>query len=206
MEIDADFQSLNVGDFSIIGKEPRWLSQEDELGPEPVSIGRGVQIGCYTTIEHGVEIGPETDIGDRADIGYNSRVGPECTIKDRAQIGGWVEINSGSTIEGFLCERAWVGEDCEIYGDTAHTHNNPDLPWDSNPEPAMTYEQGVIQAEESVVIGSVTIGENSYIAPKAVVTKDVPPEHAVARVNRTISYEQIEDRELSYDDIISADF
>ncbi|WP_243517524.1 MULTISPECIES: acyl-ACP--UDP-N-acetylglucosamine O-acyltransferase [unclassified Candidatus Cardinium] len=168
------------------------------------TLGKGVTIGSFVTIEEDVIIGEGTSIGPHVTIMSGSRIGKNCQIFPGAVIGAspqgrkpttlhtYVEIGDhtvirefvtlnrgtlGNTIVGshvLLMAYVHVAHDCMIQDHVIVT-NAAQL-------------AGHVQLHHHAVIGGMAaihqfmrIGAYSMVASKSIVRKDVPPYIKVAR-------------------------
>jgi acetyltransferase-like isoleucine patch superfamily enzyme len=67
-----------------------------------------------------------------------------------------------------------------------HKLSFPRQPWGVI-EPAARVEDYAVVGMGATVVGGVTIGEDSYVAAGAIVTKDVPPRSVAVSVNRFVA-------------------
>ena len=100
----------------------------------------------------------EVKYGENICIGSNSTIGPYTTLGGMAKIdiGDYVRISKGVVLE------------------TAGLNLNEKPPYKHHAK-SITIENGVWIATNAIILGGVTIGENSIIGAGAVVTKDVAP-------------------------------
>jgi len=96
--------------------------------------------------------------GENITIGDNVLIGPCCSLgaKSKITIGNYVRISRGVIIE------------------TAGLNLNAPPPYKHTSKP-IVIEDGVWVAANAIILGGVTIGENSIIGAGTVVTKDVAP-------------------------------
>jgi len=75
-----------------------------------------------------------------------------------------------------------IGNHALVMGTLVHEFTRPHLPRGLI-EPAPKIEDRAVVGFGATIVGGVTIGNNSYVAAGAVVTKDVPPKSIVVGVN-----------------------
>ena len=140
-------------------------------------VDEDVEIGEATRIWHFSHVLPRTRIGRECVIGQNVMIGPDVAVGDRCKIQNNVSLYKGVTLEdGVFC-----GPSC-VFTNV----NTPRAEIDRKDEflPTLVKKGATIGANATIVCGS-TIGEYSFVAAGAVVTKDVPPFALVAGVPAT---------------------
>ena len=140
------------------------IGRNCRIGPA-ARILKGTRIADNVCIDGGCTVEQDVDIGERSVLTYHAFVCNSAKIGPRCVIGG------------FVGERSVVGESSKVFGMLVHPQNDPAEPWDGKDEPAPTLRHHSFVGFGAVVVGGVTIGERSYVAAGAVVTKDVPPRH-----------------------------
>jgi acetyltransferase-like isoleucine patch superfamily enzyme len=65
-------------------------------------------------------------------------------------------------------------------------------------EPAPIIEDRAVVGRESVVVGGVTIGSDSYVAAGAIVTKSLPPDHIALRANEFLPLSEWRGKKLEW--------
>lgn len=85
-------------------------------------------------------------------------------------------------VAGFVCDGSMIGNHALVMGTLVHEFTRPHLPRGLI-EPAPKIEDRAVVGFGATIVGGVTIGNNSYVAAGAVVTKDVPPKSIVMGVN-----------------------
>ena len=75
-----------------------------------------------------------------------------------------------------------IGDGATVMGQLVHEYTQPHVPWGID-EPAPRIEPRAVVAFGAVVVGGIVVGENSYIAAGAIVTKDVPSHTVVIGTN-----------------------
>ena len=163
-----------------------------------VTIGSGVEIGpwCLVGSDHGplripegsvirshsiiegdnnfwsaLETGHHVLIRRGNDVGANLRIGSYSSLEGGGQIGDYVRIHG-------RCEmtKGLLNHFARIYGGTYITDNR--LPPSHVNQPAVIGE-GAVVAMNCVVIAGVTVGLGAFVGASTVVSKDVPPAHAL---------------------------
>jgi UDP-2-acetamido-3-amino-2,3-dideoxy-glucuronate N-acetyltransferase len=127
---------------------------------DPVEIGPGSKIWHFSHILGHVKIGRDCIIGQ------NVVIGPDVTVGDRCKVQNNVSLYKGVTLEdGVFC-----GPSC-VFTNV----NNPraEIERKSEFRTTLVKRGATIGANATIVCGH-TLGEYSFIAAGAVVTKDVP--------------------------------
>jgi UDP-2-acetamido-3-amino-2,3-dideoxy-glucuronate N-acetyltransferase len=141
---------------------------------ESVYVDDDVEIGDNTAIWHFSHILGRVKIGVDCVIGQNAVIGPDVTIGRRCKIQNNVSVYKGITLEdGVFC-----GPSC-VFTNV----NNPRAEIDRKSEfrPTLVRRGATIGANATILCGHV-LGEYSFVAAGAVVTKDVPAFAIVAGV------------------------
>lgn len=134
---------------------------------------------------HRIEIGEDVLIHERAMLSVveefrGRRHEPRLRIGDGTNIGPGIWISCVGEIE--IGERNLLGHNILI-ADSYHEYQDPDAPIIEQP---MAWPQpvrigpGCIVGPHAAILAGVTIGEHSFIAANAVVTRSVPPNSVVA--------------------------
>ena len=161
-----------------------WLLTGD-AAPAPVSIGENTIVLDEVVVQEGTTIGSDCFVGRAVHVGFNCRIGHSCRIEYRAEICDRVTVGDGCVIGGFLCDGSSLGEECVVLGELVHGVREPDLPWGQY-EADPVLEDRVFVGKGAVVVGGARVGTGAYVAAKALVTKDVPPDHVAINTNQFI--------------------
>lgn len=133
---------------------------------ESAYVDEPVEIGENTSIWHFSHVLGRVKIGRGCVIGQNVAIGPDVTIGDRCKIQNNVSLYKGVTLEdGVFC-----GPSC-VFTNV----NNPraEIERKSEFRPTRVRRGTTIGANATIVCGH-ELGQYSFIAAGAVVTKDVP--------------------------------
>ena len=133
---------------------------------ESAYVDDNVAIGAGTKIWHFSHVLGQTKIGRNVTIGQNVVIGPSVTVGNNCKIQNNVSLYRGVTLEdGVFC-----GPSC-VFTNV----NNPraEIERKSEFRPTLVRRGTTIGANATVVCGSI-LGQYSFIAAGAVVTKDVP--------------------------------
>jgi UDP-2-acetamido-3-amino-2,3-dideoxy-glucuronate N-acetyltransferase len=134
---------------------------------ETAIVDEGAQIGVGTKIWHWVHISSGAKIGDKCSFGQNVFVGNNVTIGNNCKIQNNVSIYDNVFIEDdVFCGPSMVFTN--VY--------NPRSQFVRKDEYRNTYiKKGVTIGANATIVCGITLGEYSFIAAGAVVTKDVKP-------------------------------
>jgi len=148
-------------------------------------IGQHGILRAGTLIYGDVTIGDYFQTGHYAVIRAKVRIGDYCTVCNHSTLEGLIRFGDGVRIMShvYIPSRTWFGN--HVFVGPGVTFLNARMP---GREEVMTTPRGAT-IEDDVMIGGgctilagVTIGERSFIAAGAVVTKDIPPRSFVAGV------------------------
>ena len=139
---------------------------------DDVKLGEDVKIYNFVNL-YGCEIGSRTKIGAFVEVQKGVRIGTDCKISSHAF------ICEGVIIE----ERVFVGHHVVFINDRYPKAVNS--AGQLQTEKDWVVQQTVVKrgasiGSGSVILCSVTIGENAMVGAGSVVTKDVPPNAIVA--------------------------
>lgn len=149
-------------------------------------IGNDCVIGNDAVIYEGTELGSFAILEDRIRIGYNCSIGSNARLMYGAYICDRVIIGEHSKIAGFISDAVNIGKRSTVMGNIVHAYTVPDLSWGIE-EAAATIGDDCVIGHSAIVVGGVSIGNNSYIGAGAVITKDVPPNTIVIGQNEQFS-------------------
>ncbi len=183
VEIGKD---VKIGDYTIIGLKIDSNEYENNL----TVIGDKCIIGSHVVICRGANIGNKTKIEDFCRIGERAKIGLNCNILYGAKIYDDAKIGDDSIIGGFVCERAEIGNNVRIFGELLHVHREPHLGWDDVIEKSPIVESNVCIGFGAKIIGGVRVGQYSYIAAGAIVTRNVPSKSIVVGINKIVPYKK----------------
>jgi len=152
----------------------------------PVTLEEGCIVSNHVTLYEGATIGASAILEDYSRVGYLSVIGASTRVMYGAYICDRVTIGKRCRIAGFVCDGTVVDNDATVLGSIVHEYANPHAGWwDVDEEPPQIAKHAVV-AYGATVVGPARIGEGSYIAAGATVTRDVPPNHVVIGANKQI--------------------
>ncbi len=127
---------------------------------EPVSIGEGTKIWHFSHLLGNVEIGEACSIGQNVVVGPNVKVGNNCKIQNNVSLYDGVELQDG----------VFCGPSC-VFTNV----NNPrsEIVRKDEFRKTLVKRGASIGANATIVCGN-SLGEFSFVAAGATVTKDVP--------------------------------
>jgi UDP-2-acetamido-3-amino-2,3-dideoxy-glucuronate N-acetyltransferase len=127
---------------------------------EPVSIGEG------TAIWHFCHVLPHVQIGRGCSLGQNVMIGPKVTVGDGCKIQNNVSLYEGVTLE----DDVFCGPSCvftNVLNPRAHVSRKREFR-------ATLVKRGAAIGANATIVCGVTLGEYSFVAAGAVVTRSVP--------------------------------
>jgi len=130
-------------------------------------IDEGAEIGANSSIWHWSHISSKSKIGKEVKIGQNVYIGNNVIIGDNCKIQNNVSIYDGVTLESdVFCGPSMVFTN--VYNPRSNINRK-------NEFKKTLIKKGVSLGANCTIICGVTLGEYSFIAAGAVVTKNVKP-------------------------------
>lgn len=159
----------SVGPFSILGDVDGIDSHghvrvgaEATIGPHVVVYG-SVTLGARVVVDPFCRIGPRAVVGDDSQILYGARVHEEVSIGRHCVIGGNCP------------DRTTIGDHVVHLGRFAHGFHFPfEEDWDRPAEPGPAIGSRVAIGVNAIVVGPITIGDNTFILPGETVRESLP--------------------------------
>ena len=151
----------------------------------PARIGKNAMLRKGTFIYGDVRIGDHFQSGHYAVVRAKVRMGDYCTLCNQSTIEGIVRMGNGVRVMShvYIPSRTWFGD--HVFVGPGVTFLNARLPGredrPTTPRGA-TIEDNVVIGGGCTILPGITIGEVSFIAAGAVVTRDVPPRSLVIGV------------------------
>jgi len=133
-------------------------------------VGKNSIIRSNTTIYSGNFIDEHFDCGHNVIIREDCNISKCCYLFTNTQIKRNVIIGQNCRIAGTIADRTKIGAYTTMLGHTVHKYN---VGIGGRIEGAPTIGDGVIIGRESVIVGSIFVGDFSLIATNAVVLNDV---------------------------------
>jgi len=149
-------------------------------------IGQDTVVNSFSVIFRGAKIGKNVEIHEFSRIGYSTRIGDRTKIVYGAKIYDDVIIGERCIIAGFCCNGSKIGNNTTMMGHLIHKYKKHAIDiWDSDEEESPPIvENNVIVGYNSLIIGGVTIGKNSYIAAGSIICDDIPPNKKVMMLRK----------------------
>ncbi len=127
---------------------------------DPVTIGEGTRIWHFSHLLRNVDVGKGCSIGQNVVIGPNVKVGDKCKIQNNVSLYDGVELEDG----------VFCGPSC-VFTNV----NNPRSEVERKDEFRKTLvKRGASIGANATIVCGHTLGEYSFVAAGATVTKDVP--------------------------------
>lgn len=189
LEQDTQFDNAIVGRGTII--EPNvtvGFPYHRDCGL--ARIGRNGILRIGTIIYGDVEVGDHFQTGHYTVVRARVRMGDFCTVCNHSTIEGIARLGDGVRIMShtYVPTRTWFGD--HVFVGPGVTFLNDALPGRRDPAPtprSATVEDDVVIGGSATILPGITIGQGSFIAAGAVVTRDVPPRSLVIGVPGRIS-------------------
>lgn len=156
---------LKVGHCTIIG---------DIDCDSNIVIGENLTVGAFCKIDRDVIIGNNCIIEDNCLLYHSTSIGNHVQIVSGSRISARCIIGDNVIINGLIPQRVIIEDDVRYFGRIAHSHYNHTLPWKTTIEPSPILRKGCMVGVNSLLIGSIEIGENSYISAGEIVRSDIP--------------------------------
>ena len=149
---------------TIVDPASTWIDADVEIAPDvtihpfcvlrgPIKIATGAQVGPFAYVRPGTELGESSKVGTFVEV-KNARIGARAKVPHLSYIGD-----------------AEIGEDTNIGAGniTANFKHEP-----GKPKARTRIGRNVRTGVDNVFNAPVDIGDDSWIAPGAVITDDVP--------------------------------
>ena len=151
----------------------------------PARVGRHGILRSGTIIYGDVTIGDYFQSGHYAVIRAKVQMGDYCTVLNYSALEGLVHFGTGVRImtNVYIPSRTWFGN--HVFVGPGVTFLNEKLPGRLKEMPmpkGARIEDDVVIGGGSTILPGITIGERSFVAAGAVVTRDVPPRSLVRGV------------------------
>jgi bifunctional UDP-N-acetylglucosamine pyrophosphorylase/glucosamine-1-phosphate N-acetyltransferase len=166
---DVDLAAtVSIGPFSIIGsvagfdsKGPIRIGEDCIIGPHVVIYG-SVTLGSRVVVDPFCRIGPHASVGDDTQILYGARIHEETSVGHHCIVGGNCP------------DRTTIGDHVVHLGRIAHGFHFPFAgDWDAPAEPGPTIGSHVAIGVNAIIVGPITIGDNTFILPGEIVRESL---------------------------------
>lgn len=155
------------------------LTNSGIINEEVTFIGQSTVIKPFSLIFKGAKIGKNVEIYEYSRIGSRAMIGDGTKIVYGAKIYDDVIIGKRCIIAGFCCNGSKIGDETSMMGHLIHKYPAHAIDiWDDEEQedpPSPIIGEKVVVGYNSIIIGGVTIGMNSYIGAGTIITRDVPP-------------------------------
>lgn len=168
-------QSMNGPEASAVPAKPTRAPERDGVMvhatayiDEPATIGRGTRIWHFSHVLKGSVIGTNCVLGQNVSIGPNVKIGDNCKIQNNVSVYEGVELEDG----------VFCGPSCvftNVYNPRAEVERKSEYR-------RTTVRRGATIGANATIVCGVTLGQFSFVAAGAVVTRDVPPHALIAGV------------------------
>ena len=152
----------------------------------PTLIGKNCFLRKGTVIYGDVKIGDYFQSQHYVVIRARVKLGDYCSILNHSTIEGIVRVGDGVRIMSnvYIPSRTWIGDNVFIGPGTTFTNGKYPFRGYPNdyPTKGATIEDDVVIGGGVTIMPWITIGERSFVAGGAVVTKDIPPKSLVVGV------------------------
>lgn len=171
-------KGANIHKSAIVGFPNRDSDTFIDATERLVQIGKNSIVYPWALIYEGAIIGEQVEIHERCTVGSKTTIGKRSLVLYGAQIHDNCEIGQSCVVGGFVADNCRIGDGSSIFGALVHKYGTPGRrDWDDTDEAGPIVGKNVVVGWGAVIVGPVTIGDDSWIAPNCVVTEDVPPGH-----------------------------
>jgi UDP-2-acetamido-3-amino-2,3-dideoxy-glucuronate N-acetyltransferase len=137
-------------------------------------------------VDRGAELGPGAKVWHFVHVSEGARVGPSCVLGQNVFVAKGVTLGRGCRVQNNVSLYEGVTLEDEVFVGPSAVFTNVKHPRAHVSRrhafaPTLVRRRATIGANSTIVCG-VTLGEGSFVAAGAVVTKDVPPYAIVAGV------------------------
>jgi len=178
--IEKDVQIWHHCIIGFSGKDEDFSFERTNIECDEVTfLGQGAIVNPFSVIFRGAKIGKNVEIHEYSRIGSRTIIGDGTKIVYGAKLYNDVIIGKKSIIAGFCCNGSNIGNETTMMGHLIHKYPTHAIEvWDNEEaedEPAPVIEDNVIIGYNSLIVGGVRIGKNSYIAAGSIICGNVPP-------------------------------
>lgn len=175
-----------IGSNSAIGRPPRASSTstvKNNVELPPLTVGNRSIIGCSaviyagTVLEEAVFVGDRALIRERCLIGTKVVVGSGCTVENDTKIGAYTKIQTGSYITAYMEieERVFIAPMVTTTNDNYMGRTEKRFRYIKG----ATIRRGARIGGGAILLPGIEIGEETFVAAGALVTKDTPARKVV---------------------------
>jgi acetyltransferase-like isoleucine patch superfamily enzyme len=177
-----------VGDHSVLGKMPQLAKSSTAKATElkPLSIGANCQIGAMAIIYSGTSIGEGTLVADLASVRENCRIGNSVLVGRGVAVENNTVIGDSTKIQTNAYITAYMELEDQVFIAPMVTTTNDNFMGRTEKRFALkkgaTIKRGARIGGNAILLPGVTVGEESFVAAGALVTKDTPAKQVVKGV------------------------
>lgn len=175
-------RSAEIAKTARIGVPYRPLLTGAKYQPErQTKVNAGVFVGEYAIIGEGAHLGSSCIIDHFCIIEPEVTIGSGTLVCYRAQVCSESQIDSDCVIGGYIGERSKISRGARVFGSLVHNHPRNFAGWDDDDSMQSGPRIGsrVFIGFGAVIVGSISIGNGSYIGANAVVCVDIPENGSV---------------------------
>ncbi|WP_440991920.1 acyltransferase [Haloarchaeobius baliensis] len=153
---------------------------------EPPTLGHAPRVRAGTVIYSDVVAGDNLQTGHHALVREGTTLGDDVVVGTRAVVDGQTAVGSGTSLQtgayvptnSDLGRRVFLGPNATLTNDPYPTRREVELV-------GPRLEDDVSIGANATVLPGLTVGERSFVAAGAVVTRDVPPDTLATGVPAT---------------------
>jgi len=175
-----------ISDHAVLGKQPQLAKTSTVIVGKlsPLQLGNACQIGAGTILYAGTMVGDTSVIADLATIRENCQIGAGVVVgrgvavENNTTIGDYTKIQTNAYITAYmkLEDHVFVAPMVTTTNDNYMGRTEKRFAAKKGP----TIKRGARVGGNAILLPGVTIGEESFVAAGAIVTKDTPA-HQVVR-------------------------
>ncbi|MDQ2977160.1 MAG: hypothetical protein M3R69_17335 [Acidobacteriota bacterium] len=154
------------------GNIPTDLSELDKYADNQTVLSNSCCVRYGSVISVGSSLAEEVYCDVRTQVGANCRIGSRTQLLYGSRIYNDVIVGSDCRVGGFCCNRSVIEDKVSMFGELVHAYRKP---VGGLIEPSPVIRKAATIGWHAIIIGGIEIGEGSYVAAGATVTKDVLP-------------------------------
>lgn len=169
-----------IDDLVVLGKRAKLARHSKATGghPDTLTVGDGAAIGAGAVVFVGARIGAGAIVGDQAHVREGAVIGSESVIGRATGVGVGTRVGDRVRVQSAVhLTSGVVVEDDVFVGPGVITTNDQTM---SRYPPGQRSSGAVIRRASRigggcVLVPDVDVGEETFVAAGAVVTRDIPP-------------------------------
>lgn len=158
-------QNVSIGHCSCIG-----YGNPNE---GDIIIGNNVTIGAFCIIHFGAIINDDVEIDDYCKLCVESKIGKNSKLLYGKHVYEEAVIGENCIIGGNVADRTIIEDNVTYLGETAHSHRNASLDWDTTIEESPIIYKGSFVGVNALIIGGRKIGPCAYVGAGEIVRTDI---------------------------------